>query len=74
MRMMIKFVKSIDLFMIPDQVVDDERTLDEGYNALTKVPLPVIDWTEQEVIDLDTVTRPIEHVTKKWLDNQVAQL
>lgn len=74
MRMTTKFIKSIDFFLVPNQVVEDDSVLDERYNVVAKVTFPVIDWKEPEVTDLDTITHPIEKQTKRWLDNQVAQL
>lgn len=74
MRMTTKFVKSIDLFLVRDQVVNDENTLCQRYNALSKVPFLVIDQTELEVIELNIVMCPIEQRTKKWLENQMALL
>lgn len=73
MRMIAGFVKYIDLFPVPDQIVKDNNILDKKYNALINVPLLVIDWAK-EVTDVDAITRPIEQRTKEWIDEQIAQL
>lgn len=43
MRMNAQFVKSINFFLVPNQIVEDDNILDEKYNALANVSLPVID-------------------------------
>lgn len=74
MRMTTKFVNSINLYPVPDQIVEDENVLDESYNPLINLLLLMIDQDELEVMDLDIVTHPVEKRMKKWLDDQVAQL
>lgn len=67
------FVRRVKLFPIPDQVEEDESTImDPRYAVVTNFPLPMIDWDEQEVDDLDIVTKPIVAHTKEWVDRQVA--
>lgn len=75
MRMTTYFVRRVQPFPIPDQVEEDESmVMDPQYNAVANLPLPAIDWDEQEVDDLDFVTKPIMAKTKKWVKRQVAQL
>lgn len=73
MRMTTYFVKSVQLFPVPDQVEEDESTImDTRYNTVANFPLPTIDWDEQEVSDLDIITKTIQAHTKQWVDGQVA--
>lgn len=65
MRMMTQFVRSINLFPVLYQIVEEEDTIiDERFDVVAKFPLPVIDWDEEEVNDLDIVTRPVENITR----------
>lgn len=68
------FVK-VNLFLVPDQVEKDESmAIDPQYNVVVNFPLPLIDWDEQEVNDLDILTKPVEACTKEWIDGKVARL
>lgn len=44
------------------------------YNVVTNFPLPTIDWDEQEVDDLDIITKPIVAHIEEWVNGQVAWL
>lgn len=48
--------------------------MDPQYNAVANLSLPAIDWNEQEVDDLDIVTKPIIAQTEEWVKRQEAQL
>lgn len=50
MRMTTQIAKFINLF--PDQIVEEDNIVDDRYHALADVPLLVIDWSEEEVINL----------------------
>lgn len=55
MRMVAQFVWSINLFLMPDQIVEDDTIIDERFNVMADFSLPLIDWDEEEVNDLDIV-------------------
>lgn len=56
MRIYLKLVKTLDIYMVPDQVEDDDKTLDEAtFEKIAKAPFPSIDWEEEET-DIDVVT------------------
>lgn len=75
MRMTVQFLRRVQLFPVPDQVEEDESTLvHPRYPAVADLAIPSINWDEQEVKDLDTITQPIIARTKEWVDGQVAQL
>lgn len=60
---------------MPDQIVDEKDTIpDERFDVVSKFPLLLIDWNEEEVNDLDIVTRPIENRMIQWVDAQISQL
>lgn len=67
-------MKSINLFPMPDQIVEDNNIMYERCNALIDIPPPIIDWAKEEVTNLDILTHPIEQRTKKWVDGQITQL
>lgn len=69
------FVKIVNLFPMLDQIVEDKNTvIDLRFDPIANLPLPLIDWDEEEVNNLDILTKPIEDRTKQWIDEQVAQL
>lgn len=73
MRMMAYFFKKFNLFLMPDQVVEDENTvIDPWYDVISNLSLPLIDWDKEEVNDLDVLTNPIEARKKRWIYEQVA--
>lgn len=75
MCMTAQFVKSIKLFLVPGQIVEEEDTLlDVRFNVVANFSLPLIDWNEEEVNDLEIVTKPIENRTRQWVDAQISQL
>lgn len=75
MQMTTYFVRRVQLFPILDQVEQDEGTvMDPMYATVANFLLLMIDQDEQEVDDLDIVTKPIKAQTKEWIDGQVAQL
>lgn len=75
MRMMTQFVWSINLFHVPNQIVEEEDTIiDERFNVVANLLLPLIYWDEKEVNDLDIVKWSVENRTKKWVDSQISQL
>lgn len=73
MHMIMQFLRRVQLFQVPDQLEEDESTLmHPRYLAVANLAIPSIDWDEQEVEDLDTITQPIITRTKEWVDGQVA--
>lgn len=75
MCMMVLFLRRVQPFLVPDQAEEDESTIMHlRYPAVANLPIPSIDWDEQEVDDLDTITQPIITRTKEWIDGQVAHL
>lgn len=63
------------MFPVLDQVAEDEnRVMDPRYNTIANLPLPLIDWDEQEVEDLNILTKSIEAKTKEWIDGKISQL
>lgn len=48
--------------------------MDPRYNVVSNLSLPTIDYDEQEVDDLDIVTKPIMAWTKEWVKRKVAKL
>lgn len=67
-------IKSIKLFLVPDQIIEDDNLLDERYNSLVDMHLLVIDLTEDEVIDLEILTYPKEKRTRQWVDEKFYHL
>lgn len=66
MRMITYLIRKVQPFPIPDQVEEDGSTvMDPRYLAVANLPLPTIDWDEQEVDDLDIITKPILARTKE---------
>lgn len=60
MRMTVQFVRLVNLFPMPNQIVEEEDTIvDERFNAANNSLLPLIEWDKEEVTDLDIVTRHI---------------
>lgn len=74
MRIIAQFVKSINLFQVLDQIFEDDNILDEKYNALANVLLPVIDQAEEEVTYLDTITCTLEQRNKVRIDEKIVEL
>lgn len=61
MRMITYFINMVNLFPVQDQVEEDERmVIYPQYNIVANLPLPMIDWDEQEVDNLNILTKPIE--------------
>lgn len=55
MRVMVLFLRRVQPFLVPDQVKEDESTIMHlRYPMVANLPIPSIDWDEQEVDDLDT--------------------
>lgn len=55
-------MKSVNLFLIPNQIVEEENNIvDDTYNTVANLPLLVIDWNKEEVTALDILTQPIEN-------------
>lgn len=74
-QMTTQFVKIINLFPVLDQIVEEEDTLvDPRYDVVANFPMPLIDQSEEEVNDLDIVTKLIENRTRQWVDAKIAQL
>lgn len=74
MRMIAYFVKRVNLFPMPDQVEEESIVIDPQYEAVSNLPLQLIDWDEQEVNDLEILTNLVEAHTKEWIDGKIAQL
>lgn len=75
MQMTTYFIKKVNLFPITDQVEEDESTaMDPWCNVVANLLLPLIDWDEQEVDDLDILIKPIKARTKEWVDGKISQL
>lgn len=75
MRMAAQFVRLINLFPVLDQIVEeDDNIVNDRYYSKAEFPLPLIDWSEEEVTNLDILKRTIENRTKQWVDAQIAQL
>lgn len=53
---------------------DESTVMDPRYNVVANLPLPLIDWDEQEVDDLEILTKPLKAQTKEWIDGRVSQL
>lgn len=62
-------VKRVKLFLVPDQVEEEEDTVvNPWYNATVDLPLPLIDWDKWEVDDLNILSKPVEARMKEWID------
>lgn len=69
MRMTTYFIKSIKLFLILDQIVEDENiVIDPRYDVVANLPFPLIDWKEEEVNNLNILTKPVEHRMRQWIN------
>lgn len=75
MRITTQFVRSINLFPVPNQIVEEDDTIfDERFNAMANFLLSLIDQDEEEVTNLDIVTHLVENWTRQWVDAQISQL
>lgn len=75
MCMTMQFLRRVQPFLVLGQVEEDKSTIMHlRYLTVANLPIPSIDWDEQEVDNLDTITEPILTCTREWIDGQVAHL
>lgn len=67
------FVKRVKLFPMPYQVEEDESmVIGPRHDAVVNLLLPLINWDEQAVDDLDTLTNLVKVHTKQLIDGKVS--
>lgn len=67
-------IRECEVIPVPDQVSEDMNVLHPDYEAVRDAPLPLPDWSEPEIADLDTLSIPVLTFTRAWVDMHVSRL
>lgn len=61
---------------VPNQIQDDDTNLPQhhDFEPYRNKPLPSINWSEEEITDLDQVTKPIKKYSRLWVKHKVLEL
>lgn len=66
----VEYIKALYLFF-PNQILEDDKVLqDKEYNKVVDNPIPLPNWTEEQVKNLNIVIRLVLRITKRWVEAQ----
>lgn len=75
-RLPLKLIRLYKVVEVPEKVQDDEVNLVQhhDYETQRRKPFPPINWSKEEVTDLDQVTKLVKKYSRLWVNHKVLEL
>lgn len=74
LRIPLSMIRKCEIVLVPDQVDEDMNVMQADYETVKNTPLPLLDWSEPEITNLDMLCIPILTFTRGWVERHVNKL
>lgn len=73
-RMSVDFMRKCNFLSIPDQLKDDGNHIHPQYAKEKDKPVPSLDWSQPEMVDLNVLMREVNDCSRESVDKKINKL